>query len=62
MALIVKNKAFALLSMAVAATVLGASVSVSVFEDMTTEEEETMHPFFWGFRGRGTRGFSRFKQ
>jgi hypothetical protein len=60
MALIVKNKAFALLSMAVAATVLGASVSV--FEDTTTEEEETMHPFFWGFRGRGTRGFSRFKQ
>jgi hypothetical protein len=48
MALIRKNKAFALLSIAVAATVLGATVFVSVFEDTTTKEEETMHPFFWG--------------
>jgi len=60
--LIRKNKAFALPSIAVAATVLGALVfSVSAFEDMTTKEEETMLPFFGGFRGRGTRGFSLFK-
>jgi hypothetical protein len=62
MALIRKNKVFALPSIAVAATVLGASVfAVSASEDMTTEEEETMLPFFWGFRGRGARGFSLFK-
>ena len=61
-ALIRKNKVFALPSIAVAATVLDASVfSVSVFEDATTEEEETMFPFFWGFRGRGAKGFSLFK-
>jgi hypothetical protein len=41
MALIRKNKAFALPSIAVAATVLGVSVfSVSVFEDIATEEEK----------------------
>jgi hypothetical protein len=62
MALIIKNKTFALPSIVVAATVLGALVfSVSAFEDMVTEEEETMHPFFWGFRGRGARCFSQFK-
>lgn len=44
-----KNKVFALPSIAVAATVLDTSVfSVSVFEDMTTEEEETMLPLFGG--------------
>ena len=60
--LIGKNKVFALPSIAVAATVLGASVfSVSAFEDIATGEEETMLPFFWGFRGRGARGFSLFK-
>ena len=60
--MIMKNKAFALLSIAVAAIVLDASVfSVSVFEDTLIEEEETMHPFFWGFRGRGARDFSLFK-
>jgi hypothetical protein len=60
--LIGKNKVFALPPIAVAATVLGASVfSVSAFEDMTTEEEEIMLPFFWGFRGSGTRDFSLFK-
>jgi hypothetical protein len=62
MALIMKNKAFALLSIVVAAIVLDVSVfSVSAFENMTTEEEKTMHPFFWGFRGRGARDFSLFK-
>jgi hypothetical protein len=41
MALIRKNKAFALLSIVVAAIVLDASVfSVSAFENMTTEEEK----------------------
>ncbi len=62
MALIRKNKVFALPSIAVAATVLSALLfSVSAFEDMATEEEKTMHPFLWGFRGRGARGFSQFK-
>ena len=56
-----KNKVFALPSIAVAAAVLDASVfSVSAFEDATTEKE-TVLPFFWGFRGRGTRDFSLFK-
>ncbi len=59
MALIMKNKAFALPSIVVAATVLDALVfSVSASEDMTTKEEETTPPFFCGFRGRGTRDFS----
>jgi len=60
--LIRKNKAFALPSIAVAATVLGALVfSVSAFEAITTKEKEAMLPFFGGFRGRGSRGFSLFK-
>lgn len=47
--MIMKNKAFALLSIVVAAIVLDVSVfSVSAFENMTTEEEKTMYPFFWG--------------
>jgi len=47
-----KNKAFALLSIIVAATVFGVLIfSVSASEDVTTEEEETV-PFFWGFRNR----------
>jgi hypothetical protein len=59
MALIMKNKAFALPSIVVAATVLDALVfSVSTSEDMTTKEEETIPPFFCGFRGRGARDFS----
>jgi uncharacterized protein with GYD domain len=50
--LVRKNKAFALLSVIVAATVFGVSVfSVSASEDVTIEEEETA-PVFWGFRNR----------
>jgi len=48
-----KNKAFALLSIIVAATVFGVLVfSVSASEDVTIEEEETTPLFFWGFRNR----------
>ena len=62
MALIMKNKAFALLSIVVAAIVLDASVfSVSAFENMTTEEEKLCILLLGGFRGRGARGFSLFK-
>ena len=47
-----KNKAFALLSIIVAATVFGVLVfSVSASEDVTIEEETTPL-FFWGFRNR----------
>jgi hypothetical protein len=47
-----KNKAFALLSVIVAATVFGVLVfSVAASEDVTVEEEETA-PVFWGFRNR----------
>jgi uncharacterized protein YnzC (UPF0291/DUF896 family) len=46
-----KNKAFALLSVIVAATVFGVLVfSVAASEDVTIEEETT--PFFWGFHNR----------
>jgi hypothetical protein len=52
MALMRKNKAFALLSVIVAATVFGVLVfSVAASEDVTIEEEETA-PAFWGFRNR----------
>ena len=45
-----KNKAFALLSILIAATVFGVLVfSASASEDVTTEEEETA-PAFCGFR------------
>jgi len=48
-----KNKAFALLSIIVAATVFGVLVfSVSASEDATIEKEETTPLFFWGFRNR----------
>jgi uncharacterized protein YnzC (UPF0291/DUF896 family) len=47
-----KNKAFALLSVIVAATVFGVLVfSVAASEDVTVEEEETA-PVFCGFRNR----------
>ena len=60
MASIKKNEVFALSAIAVA--VLCVSVFyVSVFEYMFTEEKETVQPFFWGFRGRGTKGLSLFK-
>ena len=46
-----KNKAFALLSVIVAATVFGVLVfSVAASEDVTIEEETA--PAFWGFRNR----------
>ena len=46
-----KNKAFALLSVIVAATVFGVLVfSVAASEDVTIEEETV--PAFWGFRNR----------
>jgi hypothetical protein len=45
MALIMKNKAFALLSIVVAAIILDVSVfSVSAFENMTTEEKKLCIP------------------
>jgi uncharacterized protein YnzC (UPF0291/DUF896 family) len=46
-----KSKAFALLSIIVAATIFGVLVfSVAASEDVTIEEETT--PFFWGFHNR----------
>ena len=48
-----KSKAYVLLSVVVAAAVLGVLVfSVSASEDETIEEEETTLPFSWGFRNR----------
>jgi hypothetical protein len=60
MAVFKKNEIFALPSIAVAAVCVSV-FSVSVFECMFTEEKETVHPFFWGFHGRGTKGLSLFK-
>ena len=53
----IKSKTYVLLSVVVAAAVFGVLVfSAYASEDATTEEEETIPTFFWGFRNRWLDG------